>query len=191
MCKHWKAKSQESWRNLKSLKSDTETWGMEDNVDDKFKFKIIFGKVLKRCGKFLSELIFEEFEGEKVDREIIQMIIRECPNLKNLDVGSQIFNKKSGKSLEMLKPIFHRLKKCDFILDNKDDINDNHLKELFLLNQKMEDVKISCNDKINGSFIYGLPCETLKELFISQSDIPLHKIFNVSFFIFPSFFFFF
>ena len=99
-------------------------------------FKVSFGEVLRRCGRFLRKLVIEVY-NIRMDRQIIDMLIQECHNLRYLDMGYQSL---------------------------ADDINDEDLIDLFTPMQKLEYLAIKTGDRVFGIFLYVLPCEHIKEL---------------------------
>ena len=163
-----------SWCDLKSLTVDDKNFGVQDYVramcnadlveDDKQKeadievvarevFKVSFEKVLRRCGRFLTKLVIEVFKV-RVDREIIDTLIKECYNLKYLDMRLQSFAY---------------------------DVNDEDLIDLFTPMQKLEHLAIKISDRVNTTFLYVLPCENIKELILLKPiSVPFYKICHVS-----------
>ena len=171
-----------SWYHVKSLNTDTCSWGMTNKHKRKIHFNIMFESVLKRCGRFLKNLVFGKYWIAKwMDQPIVNAIIKECPNLQNIEGGCQNFRNKSD--IEIIKPIFHKLKNCYCSLSTlSNNINDEDLKSLFVRNQKLERLAICSNKKtIDGSFLSALPSETIKELVFEDANyIKLHKICQVS-----------
>ena len=129
---------------MESLNSDLKSWGMKEDIELYEDFKSIFRSVLKRCGRYLIDLSFDEngrSEVHTLDNEIVDMIVEECPKLKNIDVGYQEFSSKS--EIEIIKRIFTKFKKLNCSLDvTIFFIEEEFLKALFLSNKILENVTV-------------------------------------------------
>ena len=164
-----------SWMHVKCLNTDPEFWGMKNTSVSYSDFnEKHFESVLKRCGRFLKNL---DFDNCKVNKNIVDLIRRECPNLKNIDFDDcyQIYKK---NDIEDIKPIFNKVKKFNAEFQCK--VTDKDLKNLFSTNDKLEYLNLNfCRKVYTSTFLDALPYETLKELII-YSYIPLNRIFQVS-----------
>ena len=155
-----------SWCTLKSFKFDNENFDMEcfqamldqqteEDVEviAKLVFKVSFEKVLRRCGRFLTKLVIHVCKV-RMDRKIIDMLIQECRNLRYLDICFQSFSY---------------------------DVNDEDLIDLLSPMQKLEHLAIKISDRLNTTFLYILPCESIKELRLHQPiSVPFYKVCHVS-----------
>ena len=143
-------------------------------------FKIIFEKILQRCGRFLKYLVFN---GYDIDNDIAVSVKRNCPHLQDIDLINHKYYDKD--ILLVLKPIFDKVKKFNCAI--MDEVTDRELHTLFSMNNKLESLQIfSWMDPDTYTFWDELPCETLRE-FMIESDEPLQRICHVSLtFEFPS-----
>ena len=160
-----------SWMYFKSLNDDPELWGIKKTPLSNF--TTCFKRVLKRCGRFLTHLVFETC---KVNNDIVNLVRRECPNLQDIDFSNDSITNKNY--IQDIKSIFDKAKKCIFAFDFK--VTDEDLKTLFSLNDKLEYLDIYfIEDSHSFTFLNELPHETIRELIIF-SDISLNRIIQVS-----------
>ena len=125
-------------------------------------------------------------EMHKLDDEFVDMIVEECPRLKNIDIGYQEFSYK--REIDIIKRIFNKFKKLNCLL-HMIDFDEEDLKVLFLSNKNLESLSMQsckcmnfkCKGKITSDLLYALPCETIKELKLTNIiNSSLDKIFIVS-----------
>ena len=173
MCKRWQVISNISWVYLKSVSDDPKTWGIKkmSPIDYIINFRIL----LKRCGRFLKHLILDTYD---VNRDIVNLISKECPNLKDIDLlNYKYFDFENF--IAVIKPIFNKVKKfsCCFGYG----IKDKDLKSLFSTNKKLEYLEILWSPSdFDTTFFYVLPQETMRELIIVTKDIPFRRVCRVS-----------
>ena len=149
-----------SWYHLKSL--DTRDWqSILDKKDNNDNLNIIFKNVLKRCGRFLAHLQVDIPYQSKWDSEIVDMILKECTNLKDVDIGYQTFI--SQDDIEVIKPIFDKVTKLYCSIDES-DIKDEDLEGLFTINKKLEHFEMITNEKVTSNVLNVLPCDTIRNL---------------------------
>ena len=116
-------------------------------------FKIIFEKILERCGRFLKHLVFN---GYDVDNDIAFSVRRECPHLQDIDLISRPYYDED--IILILNPIFDKVKKFNCEIEH--GVTDRDLQTLFLMNKKLESLQISLwTDR--DTFWDELPCKTL------------------------------
>ena len=162
-----------SWHHIKSINDDIQTWGMKKK--DKLKrFKIMFESLLRRCGRYLQHVDLECF---KVNDQIVDIVKRECCNVQQINMGYQAVTSKN--EIEMIKPIFKYFKKFELTLGNS-DIDNEDLKNLLSLNEKLEHFDISDEGRITLNVLDALPSETIKELHISLKSTSIQSICYVS-----------
>ena len=137
-------------------------------------FRIIFKKILERCGRFLKYLVFEV---SIVDKDIVDSVTRNCPHLQDIDlIKLQYYF--GEDSLSSLKPIFDKVKKFNCAIGW--GVTDGDLQTLFAMNKKLESLQIySWTDPDTYTFLDELPCETLRE-FTIKSKVPFQRICQVS-----------
>ena len=130
-------------------------------VTNDSKDKSYFENYLKENGKSLQSLRLTEYG--QWDEEILDLVLKECPNLQEVEIGYQYLTK---KSIEALKPVFDKIRKlqCSIL---KDDVDDEDLKNLFLKNEILEHLTIMTNRIVKGTFLDSLPRETMKELVVN------------------------
>ena len=127
-----------SWTDFSSLSSNPENWGMKKRLLSG-PFKIAFECVLRRCGRFLKHLVFDDyFVDIYIDSDIIKFVRRECPNLQDIHVKrcKCIMNR---EEIRNIKPIFNKVTKfnCTFEKLGLRDLDD-----LFSVNDKLIELKI-------------------------------------------------
>lgn len=146
---------------------------MKSNVVSDSHFEYMFENLLKICGRFLKELDFSsDFipgDDNRLNERTVSSILKLCPNLQSIDIGNLCFQEEIP--IETIKPIFSKVKKfhCTIGIDEY-VVSDDDLKNLFLLNEKLESLEISCYESMSGNFLEGLPRETLRELIINSSN---------------------
>ena len=178
-----------SWYHLKSL--DISEWhsklDKKDNNDD---LKIFMKNMFKRCGRFLTHLeVYVPYQS-KWDSEIVDLILKECPKLKKIDIGYQNFE--SRNDIIIIKPIFDKVTKLKVSI-NESDINDEDLESLLTINKQLESFDITTNEKLTANVLNTLPCETIKKLrfdiyeestfFLSDFHVSMHYMYFFSFLI--------
>ena len=126
---------------MRCLSDDQKAWGKKKICNNDF--KRIFGSILKRCGPFLRHLIFEYRE---VDSAIVDLVRRECPHLQDIDITSHCYIR-DKESVEMIKPIFCKIKKLNCWIWN--EVMDGDLEELFSVNDKLEELNIENQSQHN------------------------------------------
>ena len=134
----------------------------------------MFLSILKRCGRYLTELIL--IYGHMLDEELVNMITKYCPQIQYIDLKDYYtFNK---ADIETVKPIFNLFRTFNCSLRG---MSNKESKKLFSLNKKLECLEINCNEALNGSFLFSLSRETMKELVLTTSQsIPFDRICHVS-----------
>ena len=133
---------------------------------------------MKRCGKFLRELIFDYEDCTNIDIEVLEILVKECSNLKIIDLG---FCLEDEAMIETLMPTFNKLNKFCCHLSNYHCIIDDDLKYLFSVNRKLEYLTMHLTEMITGSFLKMVP-ETIKEftIYCSREATSFLKIVRVS-----------
>ena len=191
VCKRWNSVSMESWKNFKSLTSDSMFQNDRVNSDDsEIKLDIAFAIVLKRCGRFLTKIDLTGFEYfDKRHRQninciqsqsiaIAKNIAKQCPNLQYVHLGQLYLTKKSLKSM---KPRIKNVESLEIHVSG--NVKDEDLSKLFAKCKKLKDLRIeesrSCS-KLNGAFLNKLPQQTLiKLVFCNVESIQVDVIFRV------------
>ena len=142
------------------------SWGLKKKIVGE-DFKNIFEILLKRCGRFLTHLVFDGAmyysNDVEMDNQILTIITKECQNLKDIEIGFRSL--RTRNDFEVIKPIFSKFTKFGFQI-SKFDINDEDLKDLFESNKKLERLEIHNHSevKMTAAILYSLPCETIKDL---------------------------
>ena len=136
----------------------------------------ILESLLRRCGKFLTQIIgFLDVQSAYVhtvyqDIIFLNLINKECPNLKTLDMDYCFFD---NNCIRRLEPIFKKVKRfrCNIIqewcIDNK------KLRDLFSQNRILESLNVVWKNlpiKIPRDFINEIPHQTIKELIFIEKD---------------------
>ena len=167
-----------SWMHLKTLSDDTKNWGIKKKKNDDT-FIIMFESVLKRCGGFLTHLIFDASYMEK-DIHIANLIKTECPNLQDIDL--RLKSSVYLGDIKAIKPIFCNVREFAYKIEKK--VTDGDLGDLFSMNDKLEHLHLDF-DSNEGIFANTLSNallhETIRELSICSEAIPFHSICNVSY----------
>ena len=164
-----------SWSNITYLDTFTRRWGMKKNFSYGVNFEIMFENVMKRCGRFLTKIAFEH--DSHVNDANVSTMTMECPKLQDIDLNWCVF--RSRNEIDTIIPVFKKVKKFDcnfwYAVSNED------LKELFLLNDSLECLKLDFDEEINFSIFDFLPNETIKELAINCANgFEFRETFNVS-----------
>ena len=154
-----------SWNHFKSLPSKGKTWKTEMVMDDKkadIQF-IMFQNVLKRCGRFLTQLHLWGLDDH--DKRIITTVAQECQNLRVIDLA---YHRVSRECIQTISTIFSNVKKFKLYY-LQDDVNDEDLAYLFSLNKVLEHLTIRFSEYhvVKGNFLDTLSCDTIKELNLS------------------------
>ena len=120
------------------------------------------------------------------------MLLKECPNLKDVEIGHLTFE--SQNDIEIIKPIFDKVTKLNLSI-NESDINDEDLKGLLAINKQLEYFDVSnSNEKITANVLHALPCGTIRKLvltvfeesilFLSDFHVSMHYNYTYVFFSF-------
>ena len=130
--------------------------------------KIMFKKILKRSGKFLTQLSLQFSDMDiKESESILSIIANECTNLQQIDLGHYCFN---GNVAKLFQPNFHKVEvfKC-----NINDLDDENLHHLFSKNEKLKHLKIkaNCKDRIKVTFLDALSRDCLTHLELNGVEI--------------------
>ena len=169
VCRHWQSLSKMSWNHLKSLNEDPKTWGIgKNNAGD-------FESVLKRCGRFLTHLVLDNYY---INDDDVDLIRRECPNLKYIDISEQQ-NFANKRDIANIKPIFDKVRRISCIIEK--GVTDGNLSNLFSTNDKLEYLEISIWKKFRSfTFLDALSHETIRELKIESENVSFDRICQVS-----------
>ena len=157
-----------------------ENFGVKKIEVRKAEFLSKLESVLEKCGLFVTNIDFDQCYDSTINKELVDIITRKCPNLQEIDVGFQNFE--INNRIDVLMPIFDKLKRFDCAFDEYDKAtNDKDLGNLLLLNEKLEFFSISSNNILNGNFLNAIRGESMKELIITFGrNIPFHTICRVS-----------
>ena len=120
--------------------------------------------ILSRCGRFLTRL---NLVGLLISENIMNIVAKECPNLKVIELDKSTI---TLDSLKAIKPIFENVEEFIFEINEVDDEN---LEELFTSNKKLKilEMRVHNDTKLRGTFLAALPRETLTRLDLCHTGI--------------------
>ena len=165
---------------MKKLSFSPKKWEIKNEITKELEIQIL-EKILKKCGRFLKELVIDKNLKLEMNIDVASKILKQCDKLENVDLGYYQFNKRSD--LLATKAFVHKFKKmhCTFY-PGAEDANDDDLKNLLMLNKTLESLTINPSCNMNGDFLSALPSKTIKKLFLEDSnyEMSFQKIYDVS-----------
>ena len=175
--------------NFKTLNLDMLIWrspNTDQSRQSSRELKLsILESLLRRCGKFLTQIIgFLDVQSAYVhtvyqDIIFLNLINKECPNLKTLDMDYCFFD---NNCIRRLEPIFKKVKRFRCNIIQEWCIDDKKLRDLFSQNTILESFHVFWDNEsieIFGDFINAISHRTIKELVYIEKDESNFSIYNI------------
>ncbi|KAK0075807.1 hypothetical protein PV326_011261 [Microctonus aethiopoides] len=160
VCKRWQAVSQESWRAVKSLDLEKNTWGLSSKIRIRAVDTTTLRKVLIRCGQYLTNLDLSQYP-HLLSSSTLTIVGKFCPNLQCINI----------KALELSPSgIYSLMNNCQSI--NKLTIKsltgpcEKDLSQLFNVNKKLKYFAVDGDGHISGKCLEYLP-QNIEEIHLN------------------------